>query len=32
VARDLTFHPLDGMIGAPTVLAAGLELRGGSVV
>lgn len=29
VARDLTFHPLDGMIGAPTVLAAGLELRGG---
>jgi len=27
VARDLTFHLLDGMIGAPTVLATGLELR-----
>jgi hypothetical protein len=26
VGRDLTFHPLDGMIGAPTVLATGLEL------
>jgi hypothetical protein len=29
VARDLTFQPLDGMIGAPTVLVAGLELRAG---
>jgi predicted Zn-dependent protease len=29
VGRDLTFHPLDGMIGAPTVLAAGLELLKG---
>lgn len=29
VGRDLTFHPLDGMIGAPTVLATGLELVGG---
>ncbi len=29
VGRDLTFHPLDGMIGAPTVLATGLELRAG---
>jgi PmbA protein len=29
LGRDLTFHPLDGMIGAPTVLAAGLELRSG---
>jgi predicted Zn-dependent protease len=28
-ARDLAFFPLDGMIGAPTVLVAGLELRGG---
>jgi PmbA protein len=26
-ARDLTFLPLTGMIGAPTVLATGLELR-----
>lgn len=26
VARDLTFHLLDGMIGAPTLLATGLEL------
>jgi predicted Zn-dependent protease len=25
--RDLTFFPLTGMIGAPTVLATGLELR-----
>jgi hypothetical protein len=23
------FHPLDGMIGAPTVLTTGLELRAG---
>lgn len=29
VARDLTFHPLDGMIGSPTALVAGLELRAG---
>jgi predicted Zn-dependent protease len=29
LGRDLTFHPLDGMIGAPTVLATGLELRSG---
>jgi len=29
VGRDLTFHPLDGMIGAPTVLATGLELSRG---
>jgi predicted Zn-dependent protease len=29
VGRDLTFHPLDGMIGSPTVLAIGLELLGG---
>ncbi|HEX4960148.1 MAG TPA: metallopeptidase TldD-related protein [Thermoanaerobaculia bacterium] len=27
VGRDLTFHPLDGMIGSPTLLALGLELR-----
>ncbi len=27
VARDLTFQLLDGMIGAPTVLATGIELR-----
>jgi predicted Zn-dependent protease len=27
VGRDLTFHPLDGMIGSPTLLVAGLELR-----
>ncbi|HVR98031.1 MAG TPA: metallopeptidase TldD-related protein, partial [Thermoanaerobaculia bacterium] len=26
--RDLTFHPLDGMIGSPTLLVSGLELRG----
>ncbi len=29
VGRDLTFHPLDGMIGAPTVLATGIELGPG---
>jgi predicted Zn-dependent protease len=29
VGRDLTFHPLDGMIGSPTVLVTGLELRAG---
>jgi PmbA protein len=28
VGRDLTFQPLHGMIGAPTVLVTGLELRG----
>ncbi len=28
VGRDLTFHPLEGMIGSPTLLVAGLELRG----
>lgn len=27
VGRDLTFQPLDGMIGAPTLLVRGLELR-----
>jgi PmbA protein len=27
--RDLTFLPLSGMIGAPTVLVSGLELRAG---
>jgi PmbA protein len=27
VGRDLTFQPLDGMIGAPSLLATGLELR-----
>lgn len=27
VARDLAFLPLDGMIGAPSLLAGGLELR-----
>lgn len=30
LGRDLTFHPLDGMIGAPTLLATGLELRSGA--
>ncbi len=29
VGRDLNFLPLEGMIGAPSVLATGLELRGG---
>ncbi len=28
VARDLSFLPLDGMIGSPTLLVKGLELRG----
>jgi PmbA protein len=28
IGRDLTFHPLTGMIGAPTLLVSGLELRG----
>ncbi|HXT21934.1 MAG TPA: metallopeptidase TldD-related protein [Thermoanaerobaculia bacterium] len=28
VARDLTFFPLDGMIGSPTLRVDGLELRG----
>lgn len=27
VARDLSFAPLDGMIGCPTLLISGLELR-----
>lgn len=27
VARDLTFFPLDGMIGCPSLLVEGLELR-----
>jgi PmbA protein len=27
VGRDLTFQPLDGMIGSPTLLVRGLELR-----
>ncbi len=27
IGRDLTFHPLLGMIGSPTVLVHGLELR-----
>jgi len=30
LGRDLTFHLLDGMIGAPTVLATGLEMRRGA--
>ncbi|HEX9945808.1 MAG TPA: metallopeptidase TldD-related protein [Thermoanaerobaculia bacterium] len=30
VGRDLIFHPLDGMIGSPTVLVSGLELRRGA--
>lgn len=29
VGRDLSFQPLAGMIGAPTILVSGLELRGG---
>ncbi len=28
VARDLTFFPLHGMVGSPTLRVAGLELRG----
>lgn len=28
-ARDLTFLPLDGMLGSPTLLVTGLELTGG---
>lgn len=28
VGRDLAFHPLEGMIGSPTLLVTGLELRG----
>jgi predicted Zn-dependent protease len=28
VARDLSFLPLGGMIGSPTLLVKGLELRG----
>jgi PmbA protein len=27
VGRDLSFQPLDGMIGSPTLLVSGLELR-----
>jgi hypothetical protein len=27
VGRDLTFQPLDGMIGSPTLMVGGLELR-----
>jgi PmbA protein len=30
VGRDLSFHPLEGMIGSPTVLVTGLELRSGT--
>ncbi|HEV8239108.1 MAG TPA: metallopeptidase TldD-related protein [Thermoanaerobaculia bacterium] len=29
VARDLTFFPLQGMIGSPTLRVSGLEVRGG---
>ena len=29
VGRDLTFQPLDGMIGSPTLMVSGLELRAG---
>lgn len=29
-ARDLSFLPFDGMMGSPTVLVTGLELRAGS--
>jgi PmbA protein len=29
VGRDLTFQPLDGMIGSPTLMVAGMELRAG---
>jgi len=28
VGRDLIFHPLGGMVGSPTLLVTGLELRG----
>ena len=28
VARDLTFFPLGGMVGSPTLRVAGLEVRG----
>ena len=28
VARDLSFLPLDGMLGSPTLLVTGLDLRG----
>jgi PmbA protein len=27
IGRDLAFHPLNGMIGSPTLLVTGLELR-----
>jgi predicted Zn-dependent protease len=29
VGRDLSFHPLNGMIGSPTLLVTGLEMRRG---
>jgi predicted Zn-dependent protease len=29
IGRDLAFHPLNGMIGSPTLLVSGLELRKG---
>lgn len=29
VGRDLAFHPLNGMIGSPTLLVTGLEMRKG---
>jgi PmbA protein len=29
IGRDLAFHPLNGMIGSPTLLVTGLELRKG---
>jgi predicted Zn-dependent protease len=28
VGRDLAFHPLDGMIGSPSLLVTGLEIEG----
>jgi predicted Zn-dependent protease len=31
VARDLSFSPLDGMLGSPTLLVTGLELRAASM-
>jgi predicted Zn-dependent protease len=29
VGRDLAFHPLNGMIGSPSLLVTGLEVQGG---
>jgi predicted Zn-dependent protease len=29
IGRDLAFHPLNGMIGSPTLLVTGLEMRRG---